>query len=402
MELFRAIIIAYNPSLWYDFPMNNKILQTREKMLNKYKNHDYGGAARDGEALLKFHGTNHASRGYADDLYNTALSNAAAGFIDRAIELYTESIRYTFALSGADLSVAQRLNNLAALLSDCQQHDAACRVFIHSLAIKRRLLPADSIEIADSLYNAGRALVWAGRCRDALPALNSALQLYERRGSAENTSQVLLMLASAHRHLGEYEQAISFTETAWRNLAITDIDEHYRVGYYLAQLYEQVHLNREACEIYLSLMQWAGQSAGYVHSGYINLGSRAASLLVSLGEYHHAKDILLRLRELISEMAGHNNLTYANCLRNLAVIHRLLKEWAAALPYLKEAITIKRLIIGGHVRDFAVDCLMLLETYLNNDPNASAEEILLSVLQDVDENDPDYMELLEEIARITH
>jgi len=313
----------------------NKANRLRKRLFVQYKRQEYATAARLGEALLLEHITSTNRPIYADDLYNTALACSAAGLVDRAIELYTESIQHTFANNGADLLVATRLTNLAALLSSYDQHESACRIFIQALQIRKELLPHDHLELGDSLYNMGRALIRAERYREALPALNSAMHIYTR-GGGENLFNCLHVLAHTHELLEEYEHALPFAEAAWRGLALIDVDKHQRAGYYLAQLYEQCGRNSEACELLLSAMEWLGQSLGYTHSSYINLGTKTASMLAKLGTYQQAKEILIRLHKLIGKMVGSNNLTYSNCLRNLITIHQLLEEWDEADALLRE------------------------------------------------------------------
>ena len=385
-----------------------KVDKLRKRLATYYDRLEYKAAARTGEALLRAHAGHYSENtsAYADDLYNTALVSGAAGRIDRAIELYTDSIHRCFSKNGADLCVAARLSNLAALLSTHDQHESACRLFMQALTIRKRLLPHNHLTIADALYNMGSALIRANRCREAIPALTGAMNIYNRGGSksadagGDNLINCMQVLASAHEQLEEYNEAFPFAEAAWRALAFTNRDEHYRAGYYLAQLYEQDGRHSEACELYLSVMEWAGQTVGYNHSGYINIATKAAGMLAKLEDFRQAKDILTRLQKIIAEMVGHSNLSYSNCIRNLAVVHRQLEEWEEAEALLKESITIKRRIMGGHVREFAADCMLLLDICINNKREDKAAETLLSVLEDVQEDDPAFLELLEEMVHV--
>jgi|GEM_PF-2830006 len=383
---------------------SEKIVRLRKRLFNYYERNEFKAAARLGEALLRAHVGHYSisTPAYADDLFNAAMACAAAGRTSRAIELYTESLHRTFLQNGADLTVAARLGNLAALLSANHQHESACRLFMQALTIRKQFLPYNHIDLADSLYNMGNALVYARRLREAIPALNSAIGIYGRgtsRANSDGLVNCMQVLSFVHEKLGEYDEAISFAEAAWRALAIIDSDEHNRAGYHLAQLYEQIGKPAAACELYLSAMTWIGESVGYAHSTYINTATKAASMLAKLGDFVQVKEILTRIKELIGNMAGKTNLSYSNCLRNLAVIHRELEEWDEAEAALRESITIKRRIMGGHVREFAADCMLLLDICINNDREAHAAEALLSVLEDVREDDPAFLELLDEMVK---
>ena len=318
------------------FCKTSKTDRLRQRLFFQYNKKDYCGAARLGEALLRAH-VNHNSvdtPAYEDDLYNVALVSAAADRADRAIELYTESIHLTFLRVGAGLPVAERLTNLAALLSIYDQHESACRIFMQVLTIRRRLLPFGHIAIGDSLYNIGNALIRANRCREAIPALDSALHIYTKMDS-DNLINCLHVIAAAYEELKEYEEALPYAEAAWRGHSIANEPEHYRAGYYLARLYEATGQDKRACNLYLSIMDWVEETVGYSHSGYINLATKAASGLAKLGEYRQSKDILLRLSKIIKGSVGYNNLTYSNCIKNLAAVHRHLGECDEAEALLK-------------------------------------------------------------------
>lgn len=318
------------------FCKTSKTTRLRKRMFFQYNKANYAGAVRLGEALLRAH-VNYNSANtseYEDDLYNVALANDAAKRVNRAIELYTESAHRAFMHEGAGLTVAARLSNLAALLSAYDQHESACRIFMQVLTIRKQLLSCNHPELGDALYNVGNALIRAGRCREAIPALKSALCIYTKN-SSDNFINCLHVIAEAHERLEEYQEALPFAEAAWRGLAVTDQDEHHRAGYYLAGLYEAMGRHGDAYRLYLSTMEWVERTVGSLHSGYINLATKAANQLAKLGEYQQSKDILSRLSKLIEDTVGHDNLTYSNCIKNLAVIHRHLGELDEAEALLK-------------------------------------------------------------------
>ena len=393
------------------FSKTSKTQRLRKRLFFQYERQDFAGAVRLGEALLRAHiqhGTS-TTTAYDDDMYNTALANAAAGNVDRAVELYTESIHRIFNRLGAGLPVACCLTNLAALLSSYDQHESACRIFMQALTIRRRLLPYDHLELGDALYNMGNALIRADKCKDAIPALMSALHIYNKKNST-NLIDCLHVIAVAHIRLGEYEQALPFAEAAWQRTDKTDktdkidetnkidktnmprdeegtegvvvaeaeraekieragksetnekdVAEHHQAGFFLAQLYELGGQHDEACQLYLSTMDWVEKTVGLSHSSYINIATKTAAQLAKLGSYIQAKDILMKILKSIEVMAGHDNLTYSNCIRNLAVIHQQLKEWEEAETLLRESIAIKERIIGEHADEFVGDLKLLDE-----------------------------------------
>ena len=329
----------------------------RKRMFYQYNKDDFAGSARLGEALLRAHirSCTTSSEAYEDDLFNTALASSKAGRVDRAVELYTESIHRTFNRTGPGLSVASRLTNLAALLSFHDQHESACRMFMQALTIRRQLLPYNHQNLGDSLYNMGTALTRAGRGRDALSALNGALHIYTKSVAASsskpsagngNLVNCLHAIARAYEQIGEYDSAFPFAEAAWRGLAIIDIDEYHRAGYYLAGLYEAAGRHQDASELYLSTLDWVEQSAGDSNSSYINLAAKAANQLARLGEYQKSREILERLSKTLEGFAGRNNLTYSNCIRNLAIMYQQLGKRDEAEILLKESTEIRKRILG--------------------------------------------------------
>ena len=386
----------------------SKTERLRKRQFFQYNKQNYPSAARLGEALLRAHALHHSTDTdvYEDDLYNTALACSHADRIDRAIELYSESIHLTFSRSGATLNVAVRLTNLASLLSAYDHHEPACRMFMQALTIRRQILPYNHLDLANALYNMGYALVRANRYRDAIPALNGALHIYSGRKSdghkrPDNLINCLHTLAKAYENLEEYEKACQYAEAAFSGLTLADAEKYYQAGYYLAQLYEEAGRNTDACELYFLVMGWVERTTGCLHSSYINIGTKAAIVLVKLQDYHKAKELLLRLYGLIDDMAGNDNLTYSNCARNLAVIHRQLEEWDQAVDMIRESIIIKRRIMGGHVREFVSDCLLLLDICVSSDRRDTAKEMLLSAFADIPEDDPAILELLDEMGVIS-
>ena len=321
----------------------SKMDRIRQRLFFQYNKDDYTGAARLGEALLRAH-TNHNSTGtiaYENDLYNVALACCAAGRTDRAIDLYTESIKRSFERDGVSLTVAEKLSNLAALLSACEQHETACRLFMQALTIRKRLLSYNDPILGDSLYNMGCALVRAGRLSDAIPAINGAVQIYSKRQQNDNIVNCFHVVARAYEKLGEFALAIPYAEAALRSLSG---DDQQRFAYYLAGLYDATGRPSDACKLYLSVMEWAEGLIGPRHSVYINIATKAASQLAKLGDYHKSKDLLLKMLKVIEDTVGNNNLTYSNCIKNLAIIHRLLGEPEESEMLLREYASFDMLV----------------------------------------------------------
>jgi len=318
-----------------------KIKRLRKKLFYYHDNKNFRAAARISEALLRAHARFSSTKTIEceDDMYNAALVNGEAGHIDRAVALYSEAATRAFARLGPDLLVAERLTNLGVLLSlhgeNEENHESACRLLMQTLAIRKLYVRHDHISIGDALYNMGNALIRAGRCNEALPPLKTAMDIYTKCESP-NLINCLYVIATAHEKLGEYEEAYPYAETAMSNLANSDEEEYYKAKYYLAHLYEATGRNSAACKLYTSVMNRLEKIVGCNHSSYMNLAAKVASQKAKLGDYSNSKDILIKLSRLIEDTIGLNSLTYTNCIRNLAEIHRQLGEWEEAEILLKE------------------------------------------------------------------
>ena len=149
----------------------NKTDRLRHRLFFQYGRENYVSAARLGEALLRAHvrlkSDNTAA--YETDLYNTALACAGAGRVNRAVDLYTESIHKCFLRSGINLTIAARLTNLGALLSDYGQHDNACRIFLQVITIKKRFMAETHPDYEDALYNLDNALMRSRAANQSAP-----------------------------------------------------------------------------------------------------------------------------------------------------------------------------------------------------------------------------------------
>jgi tetratricopeptide (TPR) repeat protein len=85
--------------------------------------------------------------------------------------------------------VAANLHNLAALLAARGQYQEAEEHYRRALAIKEKLLGADSPDVALTRHNLGNLMNRAGRYSEAVPLLENAVMVLEKR------------LAPLHPHL---------------------------------------------------------------------------------------------------------------------------------------------------------------------------------------------------------
>ncbi len=172
------------------------------------------------------------------DLNALGYVHLEAGFIDKAIEYYQQSIRLLEGSSGTERSLATRWNNLGRAFLDKGNLDSASFFFKASFELHSELM--DTINASERLISLGALENKRRNFAKALPFLNSAKVALEKHGVVDQLLQCDLELATSYRGLGEYRKAEELAKKVVRN-SFENRSLSSRVNGYslLSDIYEQ-------------------------------------------------------------------------------------------------------------------------------------------------------------------
>jgi len=376
----------------------NKIQYLRNKALEQYNNNDYETAAKTGEILLREHWHNRFmwTLGYANDLYNLACAYDEMGNLGRAAELYSDSARQVSAIEGESRAFAKRLTNLAIVLGQLGVAEPA--FFIHSQAVNiyKSRVGRRSPVYANSLYNLANAAADSGRRKEAiryhLDALRVREKISERTGEFSEIINSLHSIAFLYESYGEYEKAASYAEAA---MEISDDDDDLLIGacHYLASLYERVEKYEQALLLYDRVQEFILRQANREHSAYLNIAYRRANLLVQVNRPREALECHEEIRALFQNISGKKHIFYANCLRNMALLHNGLGEDDEAESLILESMKIRR-----EIDDITADIIFLIRLYLRAGEREKALEALIYALMRSDAGNNEFSGLVSALS----
>jgi tetratricopeptide (TPR) repeat protein len=393
----------------------NKITYFRSKLHEHALDLRLNEAAEAGEALIIEYincGMNRDAA-YADDLFNLAWVYDEMGVNERAAALYVESANRVLVSRGDSPELAKRLCNLAALLNRQGNVASAYRLSLQAAAITGGAFGENSPELADALYNLANAAADTERLDEALRLHKEALSIRESAGECNDAVNSLHSLAFLHENerIGEKSLGYAIKAMALAQNALEGPDvpldevttrEHsyYSACFYLASLHENRGDLGKAEALYGKALRWAKEQGGVCHSTYLNVASKLANIAANQKKYPEALALYREISENFKQTVGENHLFYANNLRNMALLHKKLREYDEAENLMLASIKIRRTTSahGEGMDEINADALFLIEMHLQAGQPDKALEMLVYVLMDTDAAKPGYDGLLNALA----
>ncbi len=137
------------------------------------------------------------------------------GDLERARPLLEESVRVKRARLGDSIDTAEAMADLAQCVADLGESDRALVLYRESLAMRKRVLPADDPRIASALNDLGAMLADDGDLAAAESLEREALAILRKsRGQDEEVSSVLTNLGFLRYQSGRFAEAESFFREA--------------------------------------------------------------------------------------------------------------------------------------------------------------------------------------------
>ncbi|HET9528775.1 MAG TPA: CHAT domain-containing tetratricopeptide repeat protein [Blastocatellia bacterium] len=263
----------------------------------------------------------------------------------------------------AQLEEAKRLQQQVAELYEKDRIDEAIEVAKRSLAIREKLLPPDSPDVAESLNDLGVLYLQTGELEQAGPLLARALAVREKALKADDPLIVesLINLAEVYRS-----------------------DSNYRSA---APLLERV----------VSLHE---QALGPEHGDLAESLNNLALLYMDMGDFNRAEPLLERALAIREKVFGPDHAAYAQSLNNLAALYRDKGEYTSAESLFERALAIREREPGPDQSDLASSLNNLAGLYQLKGDYERAEPLFERALAMREQAQPDSLAVAEAVNNL--
>lgn len=223
-----------------------------------------------------------------------------------------QSLQTREAAFGAEsVDAAETANDLAMLLRDLRRMDDARALAERAVAIRERLLGADTLPLAESLDTLGTVYGLSGQYERAVARFEQALRIHEERPSSDRASEeygtLCVNLAGTYQRLGKY----SLSEATFRK-------------------------GLDALRV----------KPGVQHPAYAASELAYAALEVDLGQYVEAERLYDEGGRLVQEELGDQHPVYATLLNNRGFFYQSIGNFAAAQADYTRSLELKRKLYG--------------------------------------------------------
>jgi len=181
-------------------------------MKNEYVSRNLNEAAALGEALIKEQISQTPGPGFSNDLFNLGLVYDEQNRLEKAAALYTKSLHHAGARDYEAL--ATRSVNLAGVFARMEFFEPALHFYIQAREISKRHLGEEHPIYADTLYNLANLITDTDQDEAAISLHEEALAIREKTGLPDDILHSLHSLASLHGEAGDYEKALAYYSKA--------------------------------------------------------------------------------------------------------------------------------------------------------------------------------------------
>ena len=359
----------------------------RNIMYEYFDNGEYSDAVAIGESLLKEHWNNRTmwTRGYSDDLFNTALAHEKINNLQRAAELYSDSARQLNSGKNTEdlVSLVDRLTNFGFALRSQGLIFPSSFVYAQVVDACSKIKDEYPLKFADACYNLGNAFALDGQNDDALEQHKKSLEIRKELFTEESNDELRKNIVnschssinlidelckdivnSCHSIAFIYEDEEQFeTALEYARMAIiySDNTNNITCTHYIAELYEANDMIEDAIYYYRSTLEELENITGRNHNSYFNISSKLAALLADDEKLEEALDISLEMLDYIESSSINSLLSHTNCLRNIAVLYDRMDK-----PYLAEDFMMRALSLRIKANDDAsYEVNFLLKKYID-------------------------------------
>jgi eukaryotic-like serine/threonine-protein kinase len=280
-----------------------------------------------------------------------ALAYESMGAYDKSEGLFRRELVFRRA-QGDQLALAATLKNLSETLRWRYQFPEAEQLARESIAIRRRLLGPEHVDVADSVNTLGMSLWQSGELAEAEVAFREALRIREKAQGPNQLDAAVHMsnLAGVLRQRGNYAES----ETLYRRVIAIRIqklgEDHPRTatamnGLGLA-LSSQAKF-REAETVLRRALELRSRMLGESHPEYLLTKADLAEAIHKQGRYAEAEKLHREvLSRRLAEHGGANHPRTAMSLDRLGVLMADEGKFADAERLIRQSADIRRRALG--------------------------------------------------------
>jgi eukaryotic-like serine/threonine-protein kinase len=251
-----------------------------------------------------------------------------------------------FDFSGEPLTHARFLQTIADIYRKLGLFDTAKQFFEEALRIRRQELPADHLDVAESLNGLAALHAQLGEFGEAEPLFEAALAIREKALGADDLKIAMSLnnLANVYVDLGKVDQA----ETLFtRSLAIVEKHDDlpsadHLVGLAnLASLYLEQQRYQEAEPLLRTFIARQKAAFGAMHPHVAIALENLADLRAQLGAVDEAEDLYHQALAILEQVYDPDHPEVAYCLSSLAGLYARQGAKAEAERLYRRALAIQ-------------------------------------------------------------
>jgi CHAT domain-containing protein/tetratricopeptide (TPR) repeat protein len=328
-----------------------------------------------------------------------AKSTAVDRLDSRVVELYEEG-KYTEAIPLAERavalkekrlgprhpSVANSLNNLAALYESNGDYNRAEPLHLRALGIREKALGLWHVDVAQSLSNLGLLYFVKGDLTRAEPLYRRALAIYEKAYGHGHPDVALSInnLARVYESRGDYGRAESLYRRALAIYEKVTGEEDPSVAgslNNLGALYVAKGDYALAEPYYLSALGIREKGLGPEHPSVAESLNNLAELYYLMGEHQKAEPLYRRALAIYEKAFHPDHPSVAIALSNLALLYYSQGELAKAGPLYQRSLAVSERAFGAFHPSVAGTLNNLAEMYRAGGDYVRAEQLHLRALE---------------------
>ncbi len=311
---------------------------------------------------------------------------AGLGLLDEAEPWLRQALQMRQGILGrGHPDVAASMDDLAKVLMDKGENQAAERLAREALAMRRTLLGNQSVEVAESLNNLGRTLQEQGRDEAAEAQFRQSLAI-RRKLLGEESAEVaesLNNLASVLDDRGDLEGAGRMhRESLAIRLRVLG-DRHPSVGASRNNLAYVLHMKGDldaAERLYRESLTADRASLGDAHPHVATTLNNLGTLLQARGDLDGAEALLRESLAIRRKALGEEHPDVAQSLNNLGMLLDEKGDHESAESLHREALAMNRKLLGDEHPDVAIDLLNLARAIQAQGEFEKAEPLYLEAL----------------------
>ncbi|MEH1925381.1 tetratricopeptide repeat protein [Nostoc sp.] len=325
-----------------------------------------------------------------DDLISPFMGNAkfykGQGLYRQAAPWYQKCLEATKERLGEEHpSIAESLNDLAALYHFQGRYSEAEPLLIQASALRRKLLGEEHPEVAQSLNNLAHLYNSQGRYSDAEPLYIQALALRRKLLGEEHpdVAQSLNNLAYLYNSQGRYSDAEPLYIQALALWCKLLGEEHPNVATSLnnlAYLYNSQGRYSDAEPLLIQTLTLRRKLLGEEHPDVASSLNNLAYLYNSQGRCSEAEPLYIQALALWRKLLGEEHPNVATSLNNLAYLYNSQGRCSDAAPLYIQALALRRKLLGEEHPSVATSLNNLASLYQSQGRYSEAEPLCIQAL----------------------